>query len=286
MTADAAPHGVRKPSRDVRTVIDPSDATLFRKIAEYRHYHTLFFFLAMRDVTLRYRQTALGVFWAVLQPLLPMAIFTVVFARTLRPSTGGIPYWLFVLTGMAPWSFFAAAINASSTAFATNHGLLNKVYFPRAILPTAAVAACVLDLVVSGILLLLLAPWWGFRPNAAWLLLPVVALIATGLTMSVGLALASLMALYRDFKYIVPFLVQLWMFSTPIMYPVSLLPKRVRGIIGLNPMAGVVEAMRSCLFGSPPDGKLLLLSGLSIVAIGCAAAFIFHCLEADLAERV
>ncbi|MBZ5608714.1 MAG: ABC transporter permease [Acidobacteriia bacterium] len=286
MIYDSAPLRVRQFSRDALTVIDQSGAPLFRKIAEYRQYWTLFVFLALRDITLRYRQTLLGVLWAVLQPLLPMAIFTAVFARVLRPSTGGVPYWLFVLAGMAPWTFFASAIIMSGNTFASNHGLLNKVYFPRAILPGAAVAACLLDYVVTGLFVLALVSWRGYRPTLEWLLLPVIALITTALAMSVGVALASLMAIYRDVKHVLPFLVQLWMFSTPIMYPINLLPQPVRPFIGLNPMAGVVEALRSCLFGTPPDWYLLALSGLSTVLIGFAAAFLFHRLEADLAERV
>jgi lipopolysaccharide transport system permease protein len=286
VTSDVAPLQTREFSRDALTVIDPSGAPLFRKIAEYRQYRTLFVFLTMRDITLRYRQTVLGVMWAILQPLLPMVVFTAIFARTLRPTTGGVPYWLFVLAGMAPWTFFASAINTAGNTFAANHNLLNKVYFPRAILPAAAVAACLLDLVVTGALLLLLAPWWGYRPTIAWLLLPVIGLIATGFAMAVGLALASLMALYRDVRYVMPLLVQLWMFSTPVMYPIALLPQHLQPFVGLNPMAGLVEALRSCLFQTPPDWHLLALSALSALAIGGAAAFLFHRLEADLAERV
>lgn len=228
----------------------------------------------------------MGVVWAVLQPLLPVAIFTAVFARVLRPSTGGIPYWLFVLAGMAPWTFFANAISMSGATFVNNHNLLNKVYFPRAILPGAAVAACSLDFLVVGALVLGLASWRGYRPNLEWLLLPIIFLITAGLAISVGLALASLMALYRDVKHVLPFLVQLWMFGTPIMYSVSLLPRRLQPAVGLNPMAGVIEALRSCLFGTPPDWKLLALSGFSSLAIAFAAILLFHRLEADLAERV
>jgi len=282
VTYDSAPLRVRQ---DVLTVIDHSGVPIFQKITEYRHYRTLFIILALRDITLRYRQTVLGIVWAVLQPLLPMAIFTAVFARVLRPNTGGVPYWLFVLAGMAPWTFFANAINTSGATFVSNHGLLNKVYFPRAILPGAAVAACMLDYAVMSALLLGLASWRGYRPNIEWLLLPMIAFITAGLAMSVGLALASLMAIYRDVKHVLPFLVQLWMFATPIMYPVNLLPQQVRWAVGLNPMAGIIEALRSCLFGTPPDWNLLALSGLSIVAIGFASAFLFHRLEADLAER-
>lgn len=286
MTREFGPLPAQARAQHPLTVIDQSGDGLFHKIAECRRYRTLFVFLALRDITLRYRQTVLGVVWAVLQPLLPVVIFTAVFARVLRPSTGGVPYWLFVLAGMAPWTFFANAISMSGATFVSNHNLLNKVYFPRAILPGAAVAACSLDFLVVGALVLGLALWRGYRPNLEWLLLPVIALITAGLAMSVGLALASLMALYRDVKHILPFLVQLWMFGTPIMYSVSLLPRQLQPAVGLNPMAGVIEALRSCLFATPPDWKLLTLSAFSSLAIAFAAIFLFHRLEADLAERV
>jgi lipopolysaccharide transport system permease protein len=268
------------------TVIDQSGISLARKIAEYRQYRTLFVFLALRDMTLRYRQTLLGVVWAVLQPILPMLIFTVIFARVLRPETGPVPYSLFALSGLVPWMFFASAINAAGQTFATNHNLLNKVYFPRAILPGAAVAACVVDLLVGEVFLLGMLLWRGFRPSVEWLWLPVIALVTAGLALAVGLALASLMALYRDVKHVTPFLVQLWMYATPVVYPVTLLSPRFRWAVDLNPMAGVVEAGRACLFGTPVDWTLLAMSAFSGVLIATAAALLFHHLETDLAERV
>jgi lipopolysaccharide transport system permease protein len=268
------------------TVIDQSGISLWQKIAEYRQYRTLFFFLTLRDITLRYRQTLLGVLWAVLQPILPMVIFTVIFARVLRPETGPVPYWLFAMSGLVPWTFFANAINTASSTFAGNHNLLNKVYFPRAILPAAAVAACVVDLIVGEVFLLGMLLWRGYRPTLEWLWLPVIALVMAALALAVGVALASLMAMYRDIKHVFPFLVQLWMYATPVMYPIQLLSAKFRWAIDLNPMAGVVEASRSCLFGTPVDWTLLGISGLSAVLISGAAALLFHHLETDLAERV
>jgi lipopolysaccharide transport system permease protein len=277
---------IRDSTAHTMTVIDQSGISLARKIAEYRQYRTLFVFLALRDITLRYRQTLLGVVWAVLQPILPMLIFTVIFARVLRPETGPVPYSLFALSGLVPWMFFASAINAAGQTFATNHNLLNKVYFPRAILPGAAVAACVVDLLVGEVFLLGMLLWRGFRPSVEWLWLPVIALVTAGLALAVGLALASLMALYRDVKHVTPFLVQLWMYATPVVYPVTLLSPRFRWAVDLNPMAGVVEAGRACLFGTPVDWTLLAMSAFSGVLIATAAALLFHHLETDLAERV
>jgi homopolymeric O-antigen transport system permease protein len=268
------------------TVIEGSRTSLSGSVAEYRHYPTLFLFLTLRDITLRYRQTALGVVWAVVQPILPMVIFTVVFARVLRPQTGNVPYSLFALAGLAPWTFFANAISAASMTFVTNHNLLNKIYFPRAILPGAAVAACVLDWLIAGVFLFALLFWRGYWPTTEWLWLPVITLVTTGLAMAVGLAAASMIAIYRDTKQLFPFLVQLWMYATPVVYPAKMLPHKIRWCIGLNPMAGVVEAFRSCLFGTPVDRNLLALSGLTAVCILVAAVLLFHRMEADMAERV
>ena len=268
------------------TVIDQSGISLAQKIAEYRRYRTLFVFLALRDITLRYRQTLLGVVWAVVQPILPMLIFTVIFARVLRPETGPVPYSLFALSGLVPWTFFASAINASGNTFAANHNLLNKVYFPRAILPGAAVAACVVDLIVGEVFLLILLLWRGYRPTLEWLWLPVIFLLTACLALAVGVALASLMALYRDVKHVTPFLVQLWMYATPVVYPIQLLSPKFRWAVDLNPMAGVVAAGRSCWFGTPVNWTLLAVSALSGILIAGAAALLFHHLETDLAERV
>jgi len=268
------------------TVIEGHRISLSQRIAEYRHYPTLFLFLTLRDITLRYRQTALGIVWAVVQPIIPMLIFTVVFGRVLRPETGAVPYWMFALAGLAPWMFFANSINAASLTFASNHNLLNKIYFPRAILPGAAVAACFLDWLVSGVFLLGALLWRGYKPTAEWLLLPVIGILTAGLAMAVGLAAASLIALYRDAKYLFPFAVQLWMYATPVVYPANMLPRKIRWCIGLNPMSGAVEGFRSCLFGTPVDWNTVALSGLTAAGIFLAAALLFHQMEADLAERV
>jgi homopolymeric O-antigen transport system permease protein len=268
------------------TVIDGSRSGFTRRIGEYRRYRTLFLFLALRDVMLRYRQTVLGVVWAIVQPILPMLIFAAVLARVLRPGTGGVPYPLFALAGLTLWTFFANAITASGSTFMNNHNLLNKVYFPRAILPAAAVAAHVVDLLVAGALLLGLALWWGYRPTVAWLFVPLIGLLTAALAMAVGVALASLMAMYRDVKYLLPFLVQIWMYATPVIYPTSVLAAKFHWAIGLNPMTGVVEAFRASLFGTPADWSLIGLSSLSAAIIAIGGWMLFQHLEADLAERV
>jgi len=257
-------------------------ASLF---GEYRSYGTLFLFLTIRDLKLRFRQTAIGVAWAIVQPLMPMLIFAAIFATVLRPGTGNIPYPIFVLSGLAPWAFFANAVTIASGAFIANYSLLNKVYFPRAILPIASVAACIFDWLISTVFLICVMLWQGFHPLASWLLLPAPILAGILLAMAVGLAAASLIVMYRDLKHLFPFLVQIWMYVTPVIYPASLIPKRAQWAAGFNPMTGVVEAYRWCLFGEGADLHSIELSFVSLILFVTAALLVFQHLESDLAER-
>jgi lipopolysaccharide transport system permease protein len=252
---------------------------------EYRNYGTLFLFLTIRDLKLRFRQTAIGVAWAIVQPLMPMLIFAAIFAAVLRPGTGHIPYPLFVLSGLAPWAFFANAVTIASGAFIANYNLLNKVYFPRAILPVAPVAACIFDWLISTAFLICVMLWQGFRPLMSWLLLPAPIGAGILLAMAVGLAAASLIVMYRDLKHLFPFLVQIWMYVTPVIYPASLIPKRAQWAAGFNPFTGVVEAYRWCLFGEGADWHTVGTSFASLIVFVIGALAVFQHLEADLAER-
>jgi len=264
------------------TVIEPSGRTLATSVAEYRTAGTLFLFLALRDFRLRYRQTALGVGWAVLQPLLPMLIFGAVFSR-LHFQTGGIPYPLFVFSGFAPWIFIANAVTGASPTFVNNFEMINKIYFPRAVLPMAVVAALTLDGAVAVASVLALSAWYGYGPVWSWLLLPVVGVVALVLATA---AAASLTAVLRDIKNAIPSLVQLWMYASPVLYPVEWIPAPLRRYAGLNPITGLLAAFRACLFGTAPDWGIIAQSGVAILVLIAAAVLIFHRLEADLAERV
>jgi lipopolysaccharide transport system permease protein len=267
------------------TVIDQSGKSLRSSIGEYRNAGTLFVFLALRDIRLRYRQTALGVGWAVLQPLLPMLIFAAVFSR-LHAVTTGIPYPLYVFSGFAPWIFIGNAVTAASPTFVNNFAMINKIYFPRAVLPAAVVAALALDGAVAVGAVMALSAWYGYHPIWSWTLLPLPGMAAVLVAISAGVAAASLTALLRDIKNAVPFLVQLWMYASPVLYPVEWLPAPLRVAAGFNPVTGVLETFRSCLFGTAPDWGRTAQSGLSIVLLVAGSAWLFHRLEADLAERV
>ncbi len=254
-------------------------------LAEYRGYGTLFLFLTIRDLKLRFRQTFIGVAWAIVQPLMPMLIFAALFASVLKPGTGKIPYPLFVLSGLAPWAFFGNAVLIASGAFITNYSLLNKVYFPRAILPVASVAACVFDWLISTAFLICVMLWQGFRPTSLWLLLPLPIAAGILLAMAVGLASASLIVMYRDLKHLFPFVVQIWMYVTPVIYPASLIPKRAQWAAGFNPVTGIVEAYRWCLFGEGADLHTVGISFVSLLLCVGMALLVFQHLESDLAER-
>ncbi len=267
------------------TVIEQSGQSLGSSIAEYRNSGTLFLFLALRDIRLRYRQTMLGVGWAILQPLLPMLIFGAVFSR-LHFETGGIPYPLYVFSGFAPWIFIGNAVTGASPTFVNNFEMINKIYFPRAVLPMAVVAALTLDGAVAVGAVLALSVWYGFGPVWTWMLLPLVGMVELLVALAAGVAAASLTAVLRDIRNAVPFLVQLWMYASPVLYPVEWIPAPFRKLAGFNPVTGVLEAFRSCLFGTAPDWRLIAESGVSIVVLIAIAAGVFHRLEADLAERV
>jgi lipopolysaccharide transport system permease protein len=268
------------------TIIDASAEGGGSTLAEYRRYRTLFLFLTMRDIRLRYRKTWRGILWAIVQPLLPMLIFGAIFSRVIRPELPRGPYWLFVLAGLAPWSFFAGAVNYSSVTFVNNFGLLNKIYFPRAILPVASVAACLLDLLVSSTFLIALSGWMGYAPRLEIFLLPGVVGAAAVVAACVGLAAASLNVRYRDLKPLVPFLVQVWMYSTPVLYPLAMLPPAYRRLPWINPMTGVVEAFRSALFSDPIDWSGEAISMAALLVIAAAAVVLFRKVDVDLAERL
>ncbi len=258
---------------------------MWTSLAEYRNCGTLFRLLALRDIRLRYRETAFGVGWAVLQPLLPMLIFGAVFSR-LKVETGGVPYPLFVFSGFALWLYISNCVTAASPVFVNNSAMINKIYFPRAVLPLAICAALVLDGSVATLAALALSLWYGFPPAWTWLLLPLAGMAAVIVAMTAALAAASLSAAWRDVKNAVPSLVQMWMYASPVLYPVEWIPAPLRRLAGFNPVTGVLEAFRSCLFHTAARWDLIAQSGVSLAVLLCAAVGLFRYFQADLAERL
>ncbi len=256
-------------------------------LAEVWRHRELLLFMAWRDVQLRYRQTALGVGWAVLQPLLTAIVFAVFFGRLGGIPSDGLPYPIFALAGLIPWQLFAFALLQSSTSLVDNQNMLRKVYFPRVIVPIASVGAGVLDFLVSFLLLAAAMAWYGFSPTWRMLALGPLVLLTLVTALGVGLWLATLNVRYRDIRYTVPFLGQLWLLATPVAYPASIVPERWRPVMGLNPMAGVVEGFRWALLGAGQvSGGLLAVSSVVASLLLVSGLLYFRRMERGFADVI
>jgi len=246
----------------VTTYIRPARGLQFLDVGELLHYRELLVFLALRDIQVRYKQTSIGVLWVVLQPVLLVGAFWLFFGRLsdIDAAIGGTQYPLFALTGLLPWQFFARVLSDSGNSLVTNQRLITRVYFPRVIVPISTALAALVDLAIGFLLLVAAMAWYGVAPRLAILALPLPFLLLLLASLGFGFWLAALNTEYRDVMYAMPFLVQFWMFVTPVVYPVTLLPERYRWILGLNPMAGVTEGFRWCLLGAPAPGPLFWTS--------------------------
>lgn len=238
-----------------------------REVWEYRE---LLVFLAWRDIQVRYKQTALGAAWAILQPVLTMVIFSLVFGNFARIPSDGLPYSLFVYCGLVPWQLFAYALVNSSNSLVANERLITKVYFPRLVVPIGSVLAGLVDFAFCLILLFLMMAYYGIRPGPAVLAAPLFALLALMAALAIGIGLSALNVWFRDVRYTLPFLTQLWLFATPIAYPASIVPEVWRPWLGLNPMAAVVEGFRWSLLGAPAPSPQLIAVTILVVLLALA----------------
>lgn len=270
------------------TVIEPAGrgASLRSTLAEYSEYSALLRYLTLRDLRLRFQNPWLGLVWVTLMPLLPAAIFSMIFARILQPSTGGVPYSLYAFAGFVPWTFFSTSVSTASMTFVWNANLLNKVYFPRAVLPASAMLASSAELGAGLVLLCGYSAWRGYPPLLSWLWLPVLALYIAVIAFVVSLGLAVANTLNRNVKFAIPFLMQVWIYATPVVYPVSILPTRTRLILALNPLTGALDVFRAALLGTRMDDRLLLISLGTTAAFAGVAIAMFRRYEALLAERI
>lgn len=231
-------------------------------------YRELLHFLVWRDIKIRYKQTLLGSSWAIIQPLFAMLLFTLIFGMLARMPSDNVPYPLFAYAGLLPWTFFANALTNSGNSLVGNSTLITKVYFPRLIIPSAAVLAGLLDFLIASVLLIPLLIYYRVAPTWNLLLLPLFMCLATLLALGVGMWLAALNVKYRDVRYALPFLVQLWLFASPVIYPISLVPERWRWVAALNPMTGIIEGFRVSLLGGKFDASMILIAtGLTIVVL-------------------
>ena len=230
-------------------VIRPTRGWASLRLRDVWQYRELLFFLSWRDIKVRYKQTALGVAWVVLQPLITTLVFTVLFGGLLNVPSGDVPYPVFAFAALVPWNFFAGALIRSSTSLVGSANLITKVYFPRLIVPASAVLSGLVDLAVSFVVLLVLMAWYRIALTPAILLLPLLILLATATALAFGLWLSALNVQYRDINYLVPFLVQIWMYLTPVIWGASLIPEQYRFLLALNPMSLVVDGFRWAIFG-------------------------------------
>ncbi|MDP8910295.1 MAG: ABC transporter permease [Chloroflexota bacterium] len=268
------------------TRVQPSSGWVGVRSQELWDYRELFYFLTWRDIKVRYKQTALGATWAVLQPVLTMVVFSVFFGRLAGVPSEGLPYPLFAFAALVPWTFFASAVTLAGNSLVEQERILAKVYFPRLIVPSAAVLASLVDFAIAFVVLLGLMAVYGIVPTAAILALPLLVVLAAATALAVGLWLSALNVLYRDVRYVIPFVVQLWLFISPVAYPSSLVPEPWDAIYGINPMAGVIDGFRWALLGGEAPGTMLVVSVLVTAALLVGGLLYFRRMERSFADVV
>jgi len=256
----------------------------FGELWEYRE---LLYFFVWRELKVRYKQTAVGAAWAVIQPFLTMLIFSLVFGKLAHIPSGGLPYPVFYYSALLPWMYFSASLQNATNKIVENQNVITKVYFPRLILPFSATLSGLVDFGISFLMFVVIMVYYRIHPGWAILMLPVFLLLAVLTALGVGLWLSALNAIYRDVRYVVPFLVQFWMFASPVAYPSSLVPAKWRWLYGLNPIAGVIEGFRWSLTGTgEPPGLMLLASSVAVlVVLGCGLMY-FQKMETTVADVV
>ena len=272
-------------------VIQPTRGLAALQLRALWEYRELLYFLVWRDVKVRYKQTLLGVLWVILQPLVSMAIYTVLFGILLKVPSGDVPYPVFAFAGLLPWSYFASSLNRSSTSLVSSSHLIAKVYFPRLVIPLSGVLSSLVDLGVSLVVLVGVMVVFRVAPTAGVLVLPLLILLAMITALGFGLWLSALNVRYRDVNYLLPFLVQVWMYLTPVVYGINLIPERYRFLLALNPMTGVVEGFRWALLGRRLDyawavGPLFAVSVAIALVVLVSGAYFFRTTERSFADIV
>jgi lipopolysaccharide transport system permease protein len=255
-------------------------------VKELWEHRDLLFFLTWRDVKVRYKQTVLGAAWAILQPLMTMVVFTLLFGRLARVPSDGLPYPIFVYAGLLPWTFFSTAVTNGSNSLVGSAALITKVYFPRLVIPGAAVGAGLVDFLIAGVILAGMMVFYHVAPTASLLLIPALMALTAILALGIGLWMSALNVKYRDIRYALPFALQIWMYLTPVIYPVTFIPARFRWALRLNPLSGIIEGYRSALFGRPFDWSALGVSTAITVVIAAYSVYAFKRMEREFADII
>ena len=268
-------------------VIEPLHGWVPLNLRELWRYRDLLFFLAWRDITIRYKQTILGASWAIIQPFSTMVVFSIFFGFLIHVPSDGVPYPVFSYVALLPWQYFATALSQAAESLVSNQALVSKIYFPRLIIPLASIVPALLDFAIAFTIMILLFIVYHITPtwNVVWL--PVFLLLAVITALAVGLWIAALNVLYRDFRYVVPFLIQLWLFASPVTYPVSVVPEQWRGLYSLNPLVGIIEGFRWALLGT---GNLslpqVIISAIAALLVLISGAYYFRRMERIFADVV
>jgi lipopolysaccharide transport system permease protein len=265
----------------------PAQGLLNLRLRELWEHRELLYFFVWRDIKVRYKQTAIGATWAILQPFLTMVAFSLFFGKLAKIPANGLPYPIFYYCALLPWIYFAGALQNATNVVVEQQRVITKIYFPRVVLPISAVLSGLVDFGISFLVLLALMAYYGIAPTAAALWLPVFLLLAVSTALGVGLWLSALNAFYRDVRYVVPFLVQFWMFASPVAYPSSLVPPRWSWLYGLNPMAGVIEGFRWALTGHGlPPGPMMAASAACVVLVLFSGLVYYRAMEGSIADVV
>jgi lipopolysaccharide transport system permease protein len=267
--------------------IDPSTGSVALTLKELWEFRELLYFLVWRDVKVLYKQTAIGAAWAVIQPVVTMIIFTLVFDRFAKIPSDGVPYPIFSYAALLPWMYFSKGLNQSTLSLVTNANLITKVYFPRMLLPISAMFAGFVDFAISFIVLVGMMVWYGIVPKANVIFLPLFVLLMMLTALSVSLWLSAINVRYRDVGQAMPFLIQIWMFASPVAYPASLVPENWRLLYSVNPMAGVIEGFRWALLGKEaPEVLPIVISIVVVSVLLCSGLFFFKRMEETFADVV
>ena len=274
-------------SAPIVVYIQPSKGWVSLRLGELFEYRELLYFLVWRDIKVRYKQTALGASWAVIQPFFTMVVFSLFFGKLAKMPSDGVPYPIFSFAALVPWTFFATSLTNSSNSLVGSANLIKKVYFPRLAIPIATVLSGLVDFAIAFGMLIGMMLWYGIVPTANALWLPLFLLLALVTSLGVGLWLSAMNVHYRDVKYLVPFLTQFWMFATPVAYPSSLLTGKWRAIYAMNPMVGVVEGFRWSLLGTKTNPtSVIAVSSIAAVVMLVSGAFYFRRMERTFADVV
>jgi lipopolysaccharide transport system permease protein len=286
--AGAAPVGESPtpPQGSAHVLIESEESGVRLNLAEVWDYRELLYFLTLRDIKVRYKQTLMGAAWVIIQPLALMLVVTLVFNRFAGLDAGKLPYPLFAYSGLLLWTFFAGGVTNGTNSLVSNANLITKVYFPRMFIPAAAVGAGLFDLCIASLLLVALAAYYGVALTWGLLLLPVFVLLTTLLALGVGMMVAALTVRYRDLRHALPFVMQFWMFASPVVYPSGIVGGRWRWLFLLNPLTGILEGFRAALAGEGFDWKLIGFSASASVALVVAAVYVFRRAEDSFADVI